>query len=693
MSYVTIDFETRSACDIRKAGAERYAEDASTRVLCLAWAFDDEPPEIWFPGAPDPVRLFEHIAAGGEVVAHNAAFELVIWRDVFIHHLMHAPPLRAEQCNDTMARARAVGLPGDLEGACAAMRLPVQKDMEGRRVMLRLSKPLPKRGADKNGPPTYDDDPEKLARLYDYCKTDVLAERLLHKTLPPLSAGERDMWLLDYKINQRGIALDVPAIRAAADLAASEVEKLSRTISALTKGAVNKTTQNKELTTWLNAQGVETPGVAKAQLADMLTQEQTATVRAVLETRQEASKVSTSKLKAMLAGVCQDGRARGLLAYHGAQTGRWAGRRIQPQNMPRTPDSFSFEDACEAIEIVRSRHRGAAAALRLSYGTPLDAISWSLRSLILAYPQREFFCADYANIEGRMLAWLAGETWKLDAFRAYDAGTGPDLYKVAYSRSFGVAIDDVTKEQRQVGKVQELALGYQGAVGAFISMGANYGIKPADIAPVVKAAVDARTWDWACKRYDDAENKFDLDCEAWAGLRIVVDGWRDAHPETVQLWADLEFAACNAVRRPGEIFQAAGGKIKYRCVGNFLYCRLPSGRAIAYAYPRVEPETNKLTYWGINSYTRKWEMQRAYGGHLAENVTQGAAACVLRDGLRNVEDAGYPVVMHVHDEIVAERSVGEGSLEEFEKLMGTPGLWAHGLPVAVDGWVGARYRK
>jgi DNA polymerase len=371
---------------------------------------------------------------------------------------------------------------------------------------------------------------------------------------------------------------------------------------------------------------------------------------------------SVAKSEALLRGMSADGRARGLLQFHAAGTGRWAGRRFQPQNLKRP----QIEDTDTAISILMA---GDADLVEALYGEPLSVVGDCIRGMVAAPPGKKIVAADYANIEGRVLAWLAGESWKLDAFRAYDAGTGPDLYKVAYGRAFGIAPKDVSKPQRQIGKVMELALGYQGGVGAFQTMAVNYGVRLPD--------------------------------EEVEGLR---DGWRSAHSAIKAFWWDLERAAIEAVENPG--MTTAVRDIRFKVAGSFLFMRLPSGRFLAYAYPEIQPKTmpwkddrgepvvkESLSYMGVNSYTRKWERCFAYGGLLAENATQAVARDILADAMPRLEVADYPIILTVHDEIVCEVASGFGSVEEMVSIMTTLPAWADGCPITAEGWEGARYRK
>lgn len=745
---VFIDFESRSDVDLRKAGVEKYAESPHTSVSCLAWAFDDAPPigcladDIEIAAA----RLFAHVRAGGLVVAHNAPFELAIWNMMHKREPDVWPRLAIEQTQCTMAMCRAMSIPGALEQAAKALRLNVEKDMEGHKLMRLMCKPRkPKKGEPKDRL-LWHETPEQMVRQLVYCIADIEPERQIYKLLPKLAPREQRLWQIDRRINDRGIALDIESVKACSVATDQAQDELAAELAALTGGHVASAKQVAKLLEWLAACGFPLPNTQRATIEAALERKDlTPRIRRALEIRQLASKSSTGKLAAMLNGACADSRARGLIEFHGASTGRYAGRRIQPQNMMRPPEEWDAPDAEDTFEWLKTP--GGARIVKLQHGSVISAVAWSMRSLIVAAPGSRLLAADFANIEGRCLAWLAGEDWKLQAFRDFDAGTGPDLYKLAYSKSFNLPVDKITKPQRQIGKVQELALGYQGAHGAFVSMAKNYKIDLDDIAAGVRAAVAPAVFDDALALYwrgaresaeellaqrrieaeIDAENgeepsgfepdffnliaelakanRYGLSPDVWAAVRIIVDGWRAAHPATTWFWKNLEQQSIAAVEQPGTVTQA--GRIKYAMTGDFLMCRLPSGRKISYPYPRIEYETRrfktddgfrevrspKLVFEGVDSKTRKWRVQRAYGGLLAENVTQATARCALTDAQHRCEDSGYPIVLHVHDENVSELPADVGTLDEFYRLMSECEPWLEGCPVAVDGWEGTRYRK
>lgn len=688
-----IDFETRSAADLKKTGLYVYAEDPTTDVWCACWCIGDGPVHTWAAGQPFPRILGDYIAAGAVIYAHNAGFEHAIWTHVL--STRHGwPKVSFEQFRCTAAMAAAMALPRDLAGAAIAMGLPEQKDMAGKRLMMQLARPR-----SKPGEPlrfwTPEEVPEKFKRLYDYCVQDVEVERALTKKLRPLSDFEHAIWQLDHTINTRGVRVDLSSVRRADRIVKLSLEQLDQEIATRTRNAVTKASQATRLVEWLREQGVDAASVDKQAVKDALAADLPPNVRRVLEIRREAAKSSTAKLEAMKLRTSADGRSRETLMYHGASTGRWSGKGIQLQNLPRP--SLKQRDIEAVFEALPA---GDPAWLEL-WGQPLSVVSDCLRGMITAEPGHELVMADFANIEGRVLAWLAGEEWKLDAFRAYDRGEGADLYKVAASGMLGRPIEAIDDKQRQIGKVSELALGYQGGHGAFISMAKNYSVTPADIAPSVKAAFPEDTWSAAEARFEE-NNRFDLPVDEWTALRIVVDSWRAAHPKVVAMWQDLDDVAATAVMRPGKRFDAdsTAGKVSFACAGNILWCRLPSGRLLAYVDPKIKDVEapwgavrQAVTFMSVNSVTRRWERTKGYGGYWAENVTQAVARDIMAEAMLRIEGRGWPVVLTVHDEVIAEVPKGSVTGHEFGEVMRQLPAWAGALPVAAEGLVSWRYRK
>lgn len=748
--YVVLDFESRSTCDIKKAGAERYWQDRTTEPSCLAWQ--------WPVGAPEGAdllgrahaaealapKLFAHVRAGRIVVVHNGRFELSGFRRLHADMPGVWPLLRPEQVVDTMALGLVYAFPASLDKMSEAMRLEYRKDKEGHAAMLRLCKPQKKRRPrGYTGPDEFYwlDSQELRDRQLRYCMADVEAEHAIYKALPPMTAEQRAQWLMDQRINDRGVAIDVDAIRIAEPVIAEEIKRIGARLAEITGGRISAPTEAGAILEWCNANGAKLPDLRKQSVVDALAGKVPDDVREVLQLRQDGGRSSVAKLGSMLAGVCEDGRAYGLHQFHGANTGRAAGRRVQTQNMIRTPDDFGPGDANTVWRSIG--HPTEVYGLRAVYGSLMQAASYATRGLIVAGPGHRFVSADWANIEGRVMAWLAGEAWKLDAFREYDAEADKalkkllDIYVRGYARSFGVDPKSVGKPQRQLGKVQELGLQYQGAHGAFVSMAKVYGVDLDKLPAAVQAVAEPWEWNRACEMYygnafEDAAEKladqaaadkafellsaeefqkaaeelaeqlardkrFGLHRDVWAAIRIIVDRWRDVHPHIVEFWYALERAAIAAVASPGTV--TAAGPIQYGMSGNILRCRLPSGRCIHYPYARlIQAEdfgrvSTKMVYEGVDSKTKKWVRKRAYGGLLGENVTQAAACDRLLFAIDVVEAAGYPVVMHVHDEATAEVPEGVGSLKEFEALMCKLAPWETGLPVAAEGWEGRRYRK
>ena len=653
-----LDVETRSTCELKSAGLYRYFEDPTTECIVVRFRIGNGP----ILGEADLDELKAHIAAGGLVVGHNIAFDRTCWNTLL------APdcPLPVEQADCTMARAAALALPQSLDMTSKALGLKSQKDAEGHRLMLRMCKP---RKIHEDGRIDWWESPEQMQRLGDYCDGDVYAESEADRVLLNLSKHERKVWMLDQKINERGVQVDIGMVLRAKAVAEVAVKAANARMAVLTDGAVKKSTEVAKIVSWLGDRGVVTASLAKGHIEDVLVcadMFDDAAAREVVELRRASAKSSVAKYKAMENSVCADGRVRGTLNYHGAATGRWAGRLIQPQNLPRILDAAA--DVLELHEILKSTddpkvaHDHAA----LHWSNPLEILSRALRSMIISAPGHRLLGADYANIEGRVNAWLSGEKWKTQAFFDYDNGVGADLYKLAYAKAFRIDLEDVTYDHRQIGKVMELSMGYQGGVRAFQKMGANYGVVVSD---------------------DRAEE--------------LKSAWREAHPSVVSGWWELQGAAIQAVRSPGMKVPVYGGRVSYLCQHGFLWCRLPSMRVLAYASPSIiwtEPTAERksrpqVQFYGVDSMTKKWGPNRLYGGLQCENIVQAVARDVLVESMFRLEAAGYPLVLTVHDENICEMPNGQGSVEELSEIMSIVPDWADGLPVAVSAWEDFRYVK
>lgn len=674
-----VDFESRSPVELKTAGLARYAKHPMTEPLMMAWAVGDLPIQLWRQGEPLPDAVRAHVLAGGIVVAHNAQFELAIWNFHCAPRLLW-PALRIEQTRCTMAASYALALPGALENSAHALGLKVYKDSEGRSLMLKMCKP---RGFDGEVP-YYHDSPEMRERLALYCMTDVEVEREIYKRVHPLSDAEQHLWYIDQLINLRGIPFDLESLKAALIVADKEKIRLNGEMALVTGGKVTACSALPALKEWAADYGVMPDGLAKAELSEMLLEEYIPeVVKSALRIRQSAGRfTSISKLNAIERRQVND-RVMYTKQYHAATTGRWGGRGIQPDNFTRDlPEPETVEDILGALR------REDASYINAAYGEPSTMISKCLRGFIKAAPGKVLMGGDYSNVEGRGIAWLAGEEWKLDAFRLFDAGLGPDLYCVAYSKSFNVPVEKVTKDQRQIGKVQELAFGYQGGEGAFESMAKMFGIS---------VPFEQRT------EYKNA--------------------WRAAHTMIKTYWYDLQSAAIRAVKYPGQTFQcgARGREVVFGKYGSFLLCNLPSGRRLSYPYPQILPGKygEMLTFKGVpeqltwatysnqhergepnTTYivddpanAREWCRMSSYGGKLSENITQAICRDILAEAIVRCEAAGFPVVMHIHDEIVVEGEYTDADRERFSKIMSEVPAWATGFPISAGCWLSPRYIK
>ena len=725
---VHLDFETRSATDLVKSGVYRYAEDPTTWPWGFCYRFGDSGPWYeWRPGGLDPVALIQHVKRGGTVVCHNAAFERTIWNWIIVGRICpHWPYMRIEQQDCTMSRAAAIAHPQGLDKLGDALGTPMGKDMEGHRLMLKMAKP---RRFNEDGSITWWDDPEDIDRNLLYCGRDVEVETQADGMLPPLSERERAVWELDQRINERGVPIDMAFVQRAAEIVDYSKKQNDRVMREITDRNVPKCSNDKKIIEWLNGRGIECTSLAKGEIDDVIFLSQAAFDDAAYQAvrlRQAAWKTSTAKYRAKQKCVSADDRIRGGLNYHGAAPGRWAGRLTQFQNYPRNvagPNENYDDDLLHAKikwlhELCSNPAYDAKDVyhfLASVYGPlePLDLLSKALRSSIKAPEGKRFIGGDFSNIEGRVNAWLAEETWKLHAFQAYDDKVGPDLYNLGYARSFCIDVDDVTKGNRQIGKVQELSLGYQGGIGAYLTMGANYGVNPFELSLPVQQATSAEQWERTLTQYHaKGTQKMGLFEREWTALKVLVDNWRSANPAIVQSWWNYQDAAIEAVAAPGNIVHPEHTKrVAYYSDGRALWCVLPCGRLLCYSSPEVVGEDfeyyhkasgemrtrhkRKVTFWGTDSRTRQWTKQSLYGGLQCENIVQATARDLMVDAMFKVEAHGYPIILTVHDEILAEVDLHDTLRNdvEFAKLMSQKSEIYTGLPLSVGAWEDLRYVK
>jgi DNA polymerase len=661
---LSIDFETRSVVDLRSTGVYPYAQDPTTDIWCMSYAFDDDGViKTWAPRYPyqtgdgewrwhtlefpDEVRA--HVEAGGTIRAHNAQFERLIWREI-LEPRYGAPTAALEQFECSAAEAAEMGLPRNLAGVASVLGAETQKDMEGHNLMMRMCRPRSQKGSTV----TWWDVPDRVARLIAYCENDVRTEQAISKSLRRLTPKERELYLLDQRINDRGITLDIHLCKQAKTLAAVNIERSTAAIHELTGGKVEKLSQNARMLEWLRGQGMETDSIDKHAVAAMQAREDLdPKIEAFLQLRAEGAKTSVAKIESMLQCVGGDGRMRGLLMFFGAHTGRWSGRLVQPHNFPKG----KVANAEEYIPLVLKGARGYDELDLLE--VPMEVLSSLLRPMMTAGPGRELVAADFVGIESRVLAWLAGDKAKVARMLS-----GKDEYKRLAAQIYGIREEDVTKAQRQFGKVGELGCGY--------GMGA------------------AKLIDTAAKQFGVTMTEDEA--------ALVVHTYRSMNTEVIDLWYNLEAAARRAVVNPGTTVQV--GPLKFSKRGAYLWVILPSGRPMAYPSPRIiERETPwgekrpSLECWGVNGYTRKWESYDLYGGLWAENVVQAISRDLLAEAMLRLDGADYPVILSVHDEIVSEVPLGAGSLDEFLEVMTALPSWAAGCPVSAEGWRGVRYRK
>lgn len=539
MKTLWADLETFSSRDV-KNGPHQYAEDCY--VLLFGYAIDDDPAKVWdltvTETMPEDLRA---ALADPEVntVWHNGAnFDVPVLRKAKNLHV----DLPFERVDDCMVKAYSHGLPGALGTLSEVYGLPVDqaKDKDGRRLVLKFCKPnfQGKIASRKT-------DPEDWARFVNYCRLDVEAMRVIYKKLPSWNWGPRDraQFVIDQRINNRGALMDVELAHAAIDLSERlRLENAEKTCK-LTGGEVEAATQRDALLKYiLSEYNVKLPDLARSTIERRLADENIPEpVKELLRVRLASTKTSTAKYKKLIACVNSDGRIRGCLQFRGAtRTGRYAGRLMQLQNLPRpTLPQYVIDAGVEAIK------GGWAEYLT----EPGELMSSCLRSCIMATPGKHLVVADLSNIEGRMLAWLAGETWKIQAFRDFDAGHGPDLYKATYGRTFGIRPEDVTKHQRQIGKVMELALGYQGGVGAFLTFAAAYSINLDELAKHVRENISYSYWGQAEGSYEWYKEKkltHGLKRDTFIACEAVKLAWRDAHPAIQKFWAACDTAAIRA---------------------------------------------------------------------------------------------------------------------------------------------------
>lgn len=734
MTELHRDYETRSVADLRKVGAHVYAKHPTTDVLVACFAFGDEEPWDWYPGEPVPASVRQHIEAGGVVSGHNAAFEAAI--DAEIMGPRYGFPIpKPEQLDCTLARSAVQSIPLDLDRACQALGIREKKDKEGHRLMLRMCKPRkPKKGeetegwtggkcgecgghgavlqaheemlcyscggtGDAFGPIHYwVDDAASVARLASYCRQDIRAERALGKALRPLTPEERIVWLLDQRMNNRGVHIDAHFVNIAKRVASVAAIRLDAEMAEATGGAVEKATQVDRLKDFAKANGVELKIVVKERrngeeyeseaadkeaLEDLLAGELPANVRRAFEIRLDAGKASVKKLDKFESYRGPDGRARGNLQYHAAGPGRWAGRGIQLQNLIRAgveePGGWpaAMRDIAELAEMLGTPREEAAWRLfELVWGNPLSVVSRMMRGAVVAAPGKKLYFADYSQVEARGSVWAAGQQDMVDLF----AGGGK-IYEEMGAYIFDLSVDEVIELHKTKRDIIPRFCGKEAILGC------GYGVGPAAF----------------CR---NAKKKGKVVLPLETGQKAVW-GWREKNFRVVEYWRELEDACKAAIEDPGTAYRA--GPFAYKVKGKWLQCRLPSGRIIWYRRPTIEPDAKdleqcdtgetvpryrwKVHYWGVNGVTKQWQKESTWGGKLLENCIQGMCRDMLARAKLALDGAGYDIVLSVHDEAISETDDAFGSASEFLSIMTDLPAWAKGFPLKAEGGEGYRYAK
>lgn len=664
-----LDYETRSALNLKLVSATEYAKHESTSVFCVGYKVNDEPKRLWIPErSPMPPDLWACFRRGA-LVAHNAGFERAITR----HTLIRYPSLTSEQrevlstlppsrWRCTAAKAAACSLPRSLEMAARVLSLPTQKDEYGHKLIKKYSKP---RKPSKKNPKLWWDKRKDLRDIYRYCLTDVQAEWELDQALPDLTQDEQKVWELDQVINDRGILIDIPTVKIILGMIREEMSNIHREVVKLSKGTIENASQRAKVLAWVNARGANLSNLQASTIRDRLLEEDLdPAVRLMLEYRQGASKTSTAKYVSMIHAVGKDHRARELLLYCGAMvTGRWSGKRIQPHNFPRpTIKGFNSD---EAIALIK---KGGLPAIREKYGKTkvMDVLVSAIRGMIVASPGKELFCADFAAIEARLAFWMAEHA---DGVRAFieERKIYEEMAAEAFDMDLAWLCSNEGKEslERFVGK--ESVLGCQYGLG------------------------------W--KKFMDNCHKKGMKSVTPEIAKKAVYTYRKLHAPVPDMWKKLENAAVQAIQHPGHVYRVT--KVSLYMSGNFLCIKLPSGRRLRYFKPRISQKqlaggrlVPQIHHWAMDNYTHQWVEVVTWGGVLFNNIIQGTARDLMMNAVTNIEKAGYEFLLSVHDEGLAEREKGKGSLKEFLDLMaGQLPEWARGAPIKAEGWVGPRYRK
>lgn len=682
--YTVFDYETFSEAPLKEVGAFEYSVHPSTEILCVAWRtgtrtqLRNAKTKLWIPSLPEhsPYTWLHFFRAltdeSTTLVAHNMFFETCITLNVFSRLLSgtHAVCLEeafyAARLICTAARAAALALPRNLEGAANVLNLAVKKDMEGAKLLAKHCKP---RKPTKKDPSTRHNSTDELLRIAQYCVTDIDVEVELLLSTPPLTPQEQALWEIDQAINWHGFAVDRPLVGTILDMIDIEMTRVTERVRELSSGELNSAGQIDALINWLAKHQAFLPDLQKKTVEDALAGKLTPIAREMLTLRQAAARTSTKKYVAFESNSRHQARARGCYLFHGASTGRWAGARVQPQNLVRS--HLKFPDIERAISIIQPQSvedtdddvAERLELLRMMYGPPMPVFASMLRSMIIADEGYTLDVGDYAAIEVRVLFWLADHERGLQAFRE-----GRDLYIEQAASVYNKPASQIGKEstERFFGKTLVLGCGFGTGADKFMGVCAQVG--------------QTITKDFA---------------------QHAINSYRTMHWPVVKLWGLYERAAMEAVKNPGKRFHIKHTIWFVR--GDFLYCELPSGRRLAYHKPYIAPtktawgETKPtLFHFGIDAKTHKWRVQKTWGGVLVENVTQAVAREIMAAAMVRIHNTGvWRIVLHSHDELGAERPLRakHATNARFKELMTEVPEWAEGMPIKVEAWEGGRYKK
>lgn len=642
---ISSDCESYSELDLKKYGAWAYSQHPSTELISWAFAVGDEEPQLWTPGEELPDEFYQPEKYLWH--AWHAFFEYAMWVNV----LKLAPlPIHNQSC--TMGLALALALPRSLGECAQVIGLPgsLQKDKYGKDLIAKLCSPG--RGGVRNR------DPELYGHMYEYNKQDVVAERAVKNYCRPLDPFERRVWQIDFEINIRGVPLDVPLLRNAAQVYEAAKKPLKDKLTART-GLANPNS-GKQFKEWLHAQGHDLPDLTKSTVNEFVSTCQDGELKQTIAWRSALARTPLTKYGKLLTSMGRDGRYYLALKYHLAKTGRWSSTGMNFQNLT-TPTMTA-----EEVEVcVSALKLGSYDLINAMYEDPVEAMSSCLRGVMCAKAGHRLIVVDYKAIEARVIAWLAGQQDLLEVFR-----THAKIYEHAATGMFNVPLEEVTKAQRAAAKVAVLACGFQGGHRAILTMARGHGM------PLEAIGRDMG--------YESVE----------AFAKAIVAKWRKANARIVQLWADADAAAIRAVKEPGTI-QRINRLGAFKVVGDFLMLKLPSGRKLSFFKPKVVEGRYggyQVSYECVDSRTGKWVRKEGYGGDWVQSWTQAVARDIMADSLPRLVEARYKLIMMIHDELIAEMPVGVGSLQEMIDLMCDQPGWSEGLPVAAKGCETIRYQ-